>query len=328
VVAALAASSRDWLISSLEAIDSGRSRRVGPDQVNAIRNTFSQFQEMDVIGGGGDDVRRMVAAYLTDHVMPIVREPQSPAIQEALYEVASEQTYLAGWMAFDSGRHGLAQRYLIQSLRLAQASGNRVLGAHVLAGMSDQATQLGYPSEGLSLAQAGRHGLRGLHAPAALTDLLVLEARAHAVMRDAISTVRAIDAAERAYDQIEPQNEAEWARFIDEGYVTGEIANSLRDIHDSGNANRFATQSVAACRLQNRNRRASLSYAALAASHVQRNDLEAAADAATRSLEMANGVPSIRCTIALDGIRDRLTPHSANAAVGDFMTRLDGANRR
>jgi hypothetical protein len=316
------------LLSSLEAIDSGRSRRVGPDQVNAIRDTFSQFQEMDVIGGGGDDVRRLVAAYLTEHVMPIVREPQSPGIQEALYEVASEQTYLAGWMAFDSGRHGLAQRYLIQSLRLAQASGNRVLGAHILAGMSDQATQLGHPSEGLSLAQAGRHGLRGLTAPAALTDLLVLEARAHAVMGDAMSTVHAIDAAERSYDQIAPQNEAEWARFIDEGYVTGEIANSLRDIRDSGNADRFATQSVAACRLQNRNRRASLSYAALAASHVQRNDLEAAADAATHALDMANGVPSIRCTMALDGIRGRLAPHTANAAVGSFMAQLDQANRR
>jgi hypothetical protein len=260
--------------------------------------------------------------------MPIVREPQSPAIQEALYEVASEQTYLAGWMAFDNGRHGLAQRYLIQSLRLAQASGNRVLGAHILAGLSDQATQLGYPSEGLSLAQAGRHGLRGLTAPAALTDLLVLEARAHAVMGDAMATVHTIDAAERAYDQIIPENEAEWARFIDEGYVTGEIANSLRDIRDSGNADRFATQSVAACRRQNRNRRASLSYAALATSHVQRNDLEAAADAATRALDLANGVPSIRCTVALDGIRGHLSPHSANAAVGDFMAKLEQANRR
>src|SRR5262249_47971914 len=146
-----------------------------------------------------------------------------------------------------------------------------------LAGMSDQATQLGYPSEGLSLAQAGRHGLRGLNAPAALTDLWVLEARAHAVLGDAISTVHAIDAAEHSYDRINPDNEPEWARFIDEAYVPGEIANSLRDISDGPTTERFAVQSIAACQRQNRNRRASLSYATLAASHVRQGDLEAAA---------------------------------------------------
>lgn len=322
LVAALAPSSRDWLIASLEAIDKGQSGHIGQDHIESIRRTFAEFQQMDVIGGGGHEVRRLVAGYLTDYVLPLVQQPQSPAVQRALYEVASEQTYLAGWMAFDSGVMGLAQRYLIQSLRLAQASGNRILGAHVLAGMSDQATQLGYPAEGLKLAQAGRYGLRDLHAPAALTDLLVLEARAHAAMGDAISAVHAIDATERAFDHINPDNEAEWARFIDEAYITGEIANSLRDLHDSKNAQRFANQSIAACRLQGRNRRASLSYAVLAASYAQSEDLEAAASAATRTLELASDVPSVRCTFALDNIRERLAPHTSNRAVGDFMDQL------
>jgi hypothetical protein len=321
VAGALAAPSRDWLLSSLDAIASGRRRKVSPEQVGEIRRMFASFQEADVIGGGGDEVRQTVAAYLTGYVMPLVQQPQSPAVSQALYEVASEQTYLAGWMAFDSGRHGLAQRYLIQSLRLAQASGNRILGSHILAGMSDQATQLGYPEEGLSLAKAGQHGLNGVHAPAAMTDLLVLEARAHATMRNAIDAVHAIDAAERTFDEINADDEAEWARFIDEAYVTGEIANSLRDLSDSRNAEAFATQSIAACARQGRNRRASLSYAALAASHTQRNDLEAAAHAATQALDKADGVPSIRCTVALNRISNELAPYSGNQAVGDFLDR-------
>jgi hypothetical protein len=327
VAAALAAPSRDWLLASLESQQSGRRRRISPEHVAAIRDAFARFQQMDVIGGGGDDVRRLVATYLAEHVMPIVSEPQHPSVQAALFEVASEQTYLAGWMAYDSGRHGLAQRYLIQSLRLAQASGNQVLGAHVLAGMADQATQQGHPAEGLGLARAGRHGLRGLTAPAALTDLWVLEARAHAAMGDVISTVHAIDAAERTYDRIDTAEEPEWARFIDEAYVTGEIANSLRDVRDAGNADRFATQSVAACRRQNRNRRASLSYAVLATSHVQRGDLEAAAHAATQSLTMADGVPSIRCTASLNKIRMQLAPHRGNSAVDGFLAHSGSAHR-
>jgi hypothetical protein len=42
----------------------------------------------------------------------------------SLFTAASEQTYLLGWMAFDDGRQALAQRYLLQSLRLTQASGD------------------------------------------------------------------------------------------------------------------------------------------------------------------------------------------------------------
>jgi hypothetical protein len=39
-------------------------------------------------------------------------------------------------MSFDDGRQGLAQRYSIQGLRLAQASGNRALGALILSNRS------------------------------------------------------------------------------------------------------------------------------------------------------------------------------------------------
>lgn len=225
-------------------------------------------------------------------------------------------------MAFDCGRNGLAQRYLTQSLRLAQASGSRVLGAHVLAGLSDQATQLGHPYEGLNLAKAGQHGLRGTHAPAALTDLYVLQARAHAAMRDPEACAQAIDAAERAYDRINVENEPEWARFIDEAYVTGEIATSLRDIADSENAGRFAERSIAACERQGRHRRSTLSHAVLASIHAQRSDPEASANAARTAVTLAQGTPSVRCTRALNQVRTHLEPHGAHTAVRGVLPLL------
>jgi hypothetical protein len=212
-------------------------------------------------------------------------------------------------------------------VRLAQASGNRVLGAHVLAGLSDQATQLGHPAEGRSLAQAGRHGLRGQQAPAAMTDLFVLEARAHAALGSAMDAVHAIDAAEQWYDRIDVESEAEWARFIDEGYVAGEIANSLRDVGDADASERFAMQSIAACRVQGRGRRASLSYAAMAGARLQGGDVEGAAEAAQRSLGLAEGVPSIRCTTALQGLSERLSWHAGNTAAGEFVEALAAAGR-
>src|SRR5690606_32009537 len=97
-------------------------------------------------------------------------------------EAAAELAYLVGWMAYDDGRHGLAERYLIQALRLAKASENRVLGAHVLAGMSDQANALGRPSKALTLARSGQRDIHPDDSPACMTDLLILEARALAAL--------------------------------------------------------------------------------------------------------------------------------------------------
>ncbi len=147
VAAAAVAPSRDWLLATLDATRPRAGGRVDHGQVVAIRETFAVYQEADVMRGGGH-ARHALAQYVTGHVLPLVRhvDPETDT-GAALFAAASEQTYLLGWMAFDDGRQALAQRYLKQSLRLAQASGDAMLGSHVLAGMSDQVRMLG-PSVG------------------------------------------------------------------------------------------------------------------------------------------------------------------------------------
>jgi len=153
-VGASIAPSRDWLVATVEdaTVSAGR---VGTTQVEAIRRTFGIFQEMDVMRGGGH-ARRQLANYVTTVVTPLLREndPSTDA-GSALFEAGAEQLYLLGWMAYDDGQHSLAQQYLIQALRLAQEARRPELGAHVLAGLSDQATLTGHPDQGLQLARAG-----------------------------------------------------------------------------------------------------------------------------------------------------------------------------
>ena len=65
------------------------------------------------------------------------RERDTTAAVDAL-------TRLAGWTAYDTGAHGLAQRYLFQAFRLAKAAGDKPLCGRILAGMSHQANFLGH----------------------------------------------------------------------------------------------------------------------------------------------------------------------------------------
>jgi hypothetical protein len=49
---------------------------------------------------------------------------------------AAEAAELLGWSAYDAGRHGVAQCYFVQGLRLAREANDRLKGGHILADLS------------------------------------------------------------------------------------------------------------------------------------------------------------------------------------------------
>ncbi|MFD7655865.1 helix-turn-helix domain-containing protein [Actinosynnema sp. NPDC059797] len=322
-VAASAAPSRDWLLATLDEAGAVRGK-VGSEQVEAIRRTFGVFQELDVMRGGGH-ARQQLSAYLTSHVVPLLKsnDPTSET-GRALYEAAAEQLYLLGWMAFDNGEHSLTQRYLIQALRLAQAAGSPELGAHILAGLSDQATFTGHPNHGAQLAKAGRTGLARGHSDAAMARLWALQARAEAAMGDGAAAARSVGQSETAFADVDQAEEPEWARFIDAAYLNGEYAHTFRDLHRPDEAAHFAGLSISDAQRQNRARRGAMAQAALSRSALDNHDLEAAATAGVAATKLAATVKSTRSTEAVADLRARLQEHQTSPAVREFLD-LSGA---
>jgi len=323
VAAAAIAPSRDWLLATLDATTPRPGGRIGHKQVAAIRETFAVYQEADVMRGGGH-ARRALTQYVTGHVLPLVREADPDTDTGAgLFAAASEQTYLLGWMAFDDDRQALAQRYLLHSLRLSQASGDAMLGAHVLAGLSDQARILGHPHEALQLATTGRHGLSRAYSPACAARLWALQARAHASLGEPREAAHAIAESEAAFERVHRDDEPEWARFIDIAYLTGEWANAFGDIARPTESTRFARLSATEAHTQNRARRGTLSQAALARAALTNGhiDLDAAVHNAHRALDLAITVKSSRCIHAITELRARLQPFHTVTLARDFDER-------
>ena len=81
-------------------------------------------------------------------------------------------------MSYDAGFHGLAQRYFIQALKLADFADNQLLGGSILDAMSHQATYLGRSADAASLARAARSGTRGIATAGVTAHLHAMEARA------------------------------------------------------------------------------------------------------------------------------------------------------
>ncbi|MEU0719037.1 transcriptional regulator [Streptomyces lavendulocolor] len=311
--------SRDWLLATLDQ-QPEPGPRVRIEDVTAVRNMFTTFQRMDIFQGGGSG-RLVLAEYMNQHVYPLLRRSHDEDVRRALCEAAAEQTYLLGWMAYDNGENSIAQRYLIQSLRLAEESRNPALGAHVLAGMADQATLLGNPAEGRRLAQAGRQGLSRADSPACLADLWCLEARALALLDDKVAAARAVVQSERVYERANLDDEPDWAAFIDPAYLHGEHANTFRDLGKPKAAEEHARRSIEYAKMQNRARRGAMSQAALAVSHLQRRDLDAAYAAGLRTLRLTGQVRSSRAVEAVQDLQRRMVPFGSDRLVADFNER-------
>ncbi|HET8684795.1 MAG TPA: hypothetical protein VFM54_23425 [Micromonosporaceae bacterium] len=140
---AFAVPTREWLLDWVEE-DTGHTggRRVGVAEVDIVWSMCHTFADVDHRRGGGY-ARTTLVHYVNQVVLPLLDGTYSDQTGRLLMAATARPCNLAGFMAFDCDNQGLGQRYLIQSLRLAQASRDRALGAHILADMAMQAHYLG-----------------------------------------------------------------------------------------------------------------------------------------------------------------------------------------
>ncbi|MFC7470080.1 hypothetical protein ACFQVA_24680 [Actinomadura keratinilytica] len=150
-------------------------------------------------------------------------------------------------MAVDTGQPGLAQRYYIQALRLAQAAGDRGYGGYVLAAsMSHLAAQLGNPREIAQLARAAQEGAKGRATPRAEALFHAAEARGHALLGDGSAADAAMGRAADSMEQAgtESADDPVWISHFDHAYLADELAHCHRDLGRPAQAARYAEQAL------------------------------------------------------------------------------------
>src|SRR5215469_9200082 len=107
-----------------------------------IRAVAQHLMDIDFQFGGGY-VRRILLFYFQSDVMPLLQGSHPENTRREIFGAAAEVTQLLGWSAYDAGRHGAAQRYFMQGLRLATEAGDAMLGGRLLSNLSHQANYLG-----------------------------------------------------------------------------------------------------------------------------------------------------------------------------------------
>ncbi|MFC9124971.1 regulator [Streptomyces sp. NPDC057067] len=301
--------------------DRGAGQRVGSGDVAALRSVGELFRTLDNAYGGGH-ARQALVRYLEHEAEPMLRGSYGEALGRRLFAAAADLTRLAGWTSYDIAAHGLAQRYFVQALRLAQAAGDRAYGAFVLITMSRQAVYLGHGREAVQLARVAQQGIGSSAPPVVMALLHAVEARGHGVLGETRQCVAALVRAERALGISRPGDDVPyWARYFDEAQLADEFGHCHRDLQQYRVSAQHAERSLQ-LRAPAYARSRLFCRVVLASARLGLGELDQACLLGAEAAQQAAEMRSVRATEYVRDFERRLEPYRDAVAVRGYRDRV------
>ncbi|MEU0298475.1 regulator [Streptomyces sp. NPDC006175] len=301
--------------------DRGAGQRVGSGDVAALRSVGELFRTLDNAYGGGH-ARQALVRYLEHEAEPMLRGSYGETLGRRLFSAAADLTRLAGWTSYDIAAHGLAQRYFVQALRLAQAAGDRAYGAYVLITMSRQAVYLGHGREAVQLARVAQQGIGSSAPPVVMALLHSVEARGHGVLGENRQCVAALVRAERALGVSRPGDDVpHWARYFDEAQLADEFGHCHRDLQQYRVSAQHAERSLQ-LRAPAYARSRLFCRVVLASARLGLGELDQACLLGAEAAQQAAEMRSVRATEYVRDFERRLEPYRDAVAVRGYRDRV------
>jgi len=174
----------------------------------------------------------------------------------ALLGAVAEVRQLAGWVAFDTGRHADAQRHWLASERARLAVGNLQLAARVRYCQARQFQHLRHNRDALDTLRLARSHAGALATPGIGAMLHGAEAASLAALGRHDEARRSLADAEAAFERMVRDEEPEWMAFLDRGEVLAQHGRVYRDMarcdtRHAASAVRLVSEAIAAFGPQN-----------------------------------------------------------------------------
>jgi hypothetical protein len=286
------------------------------DVAGRIRATIRYLMDLDFRFGGGH-TRKMLLIYWNTEIVPALRRRYPEVIRREVMSAAADAAQLLGWSAYDAGRHGVAQRYFVQGLRLAREANDRLMGGQILSNLSHQANYLGNFSEAIQFARAAQAATVGEASATVSAMFLAMEARALASIGDARACAAVLRRAEQEFDQSNPGTDPDWISYFDAWELAGEAAHCFRDLGQPRETRIFATRAIDPVHTPARTR--GFIDMVSAAGALRAGDLDQAVSIATDAVRSAGSLRSSRYIRYVTDFHGSLMEKNAShPAVRDF----------
>ncbi|MFJ3310322.1 hypothetical protein ACIPSA_46500 [Streptomyces sp. NPDC086549] len=292
---------------------------LGSVHLQQLRDTEHALYAQDRDHGSAELSRQAARALATAHTW-LRHGSYTEPLGRHLQSATGNLSVAAGWLALDSGRPHDARSLYTEALASARYADDPRLEAHAFACLSLLAHATGRPHEAVTTAQAAQCLVSPLGSPRWLSLLAMREARGWALQGDHALTDQALIHAHNLYAQGPRDADPDWLTF----YVPAELAGleSLcrADLGQHERATAGAEQTVMLF-ADSHPRNQALYTADLALHHARKTnpDLDAAADAAHRTLAYLPDVRSERLLRSLRDIAGTLKPHHRTRVVADYL---------
>ncbi|MEU2834055.1 transcriptional regulator [Streptomyces lavendulae] len=296
--------------------------RIGPEHIEILRAARAHYELM-YRRTGGMATRARIVRFLGSETAPMLRGSYPDEVGRLLHRATGSLVAVAGICAYDSDAHGLAQRYFHQALRLAKASGDRGLGAYVIALLVNQSLHLREYRQAVAFAEAALRAAGRHTTPALAADLYAMQAKAYAQLGDPAAALACIRSAEAAAERIRPGVEPAETGYVQPGLVNVQVAEALLSLGDLDAAHAQATEAVGTP-AHDRGRVHRL--AMLCEIQLRQGEADRAVASAAEMAERAKGMESLRLRDRLRAVREQLLT-SGYAGAEETAQLIDGALR-
>ncbi|MGH3218625.1 MAG: hypothetical protein ACRDPY_07930 [Streptosporangiaceae bacterium] len=293
-------------------------QQVSPALVDEIERLISVRRHMDDEHGGGTlvDMLHSDLRFVTEMLK---HSSYREEVGKRLYAAAAELSRLAGWAAFDSGRHAAAQQYYFAGMRAASAIGNHALAVNIVGFLGIQAYSTGRLNDSVQLMEAAVAESR--KTPAIVQAMTWARAgRAYARVGDKATARNALDTAAQFLGQAVNGDTPSWAYWVDETRLQAQIGRALFDLGDFRAAEHDLAAAVAGCGEKYPRDRATW-QGRIAIAQLRTDNLDAACASGRQTVDLlADHVDSDRGVGFLRTLKTELEPFAAAASAQEFLS--------
>jgi hypothetical protein len=328
---------RRWLAQALVVVPLISLESVGCD---ALERAVMVFRRWDASGVGG--LRRKAVVGQLNAVAETLHESRSPAASRRLFHITAELAQLAGWMAYDEGLPGVAQRYYLLGLSACQEARSPVLGAKILGDMTQLSTAHRHYEDSLDLTRTALYILPRHDSALVRAEILGLESRAQAHLGNQAAAVRAVDAVDACVDvwqEAQGDVAPDWLHYMNQAEVDCLAANAYTElalcaddaVHAIAHAERAERHALSAraSRAQGYDRSRILDEIRLAKVRLAQHDLDESVTVAETAVELAAPTSSaVVCDWLLRFHGELTARYPRNAHVVPFSEHLREYVRR
>lgn len=212
------------MLPDTEIVGRGQ-RRVTVADIELLEAHTDLYGRTDARHGGGQ-FRSVFAGFLAAHAVPLLEGGFNAGRGRLLYGSVADAVLALASMAYDDQLPGLAQRYDLQAMRLAQAIGDR---GRLARGCIHQARLAAVRGDGREVLTHARSAVVAATGSPALVRayVAVTEARAWAYNSDSAQCRAAVERARTAFDRAGSGSDPRWLAWLDRPELEGQAAWAL-----------------------------------------------------------------------------------------------------